>query len=43
VESPDEALVLSIREFARTPFSWFVVDDLFERLADEPFKPIRPL
>jgi hypothetical protein len=42
VESFNELVVLFIREFGCSAFTWIVIDDLLDRLADEPVAPPNP-
>jgi hypothetical protein len=38
----DELLVLFVGEFGGSTLTWFVVDDLLERLVGEPFESVEP-
>jgi len=42
VKSLNELFVFFVREFRRSALSWFVVDNLLERLVSEPFESGEP-
>lgn len=43
VKRLDELFVLRVGKVGWSTGSWFVVDNLLERLIGEPFEPIKPL
>jgi hypothetical protein len=42
VETLSELIVLFVREFGWSAFTWIVIDDLFDRLISEPVEPLNP-